>query len=109
MVSATQVVRTAATAASAAVPPARNVCTPTSAVTGWLAATPAATPLCRSIRRSVGPAVSWRGGRYARSARRTHPVRTELGSPVLALGLQLRARVLRDRVHRVQHGPTRFH
>src|SRR3954469_17685357 len=51
MVSATQQVSTAATAASAAVPPARSTSRPTSAVAGWLAATP---PVMVSIGRSVG-------------------------------------------------------
>src|SRR3954451_16070123 len=56
MVSATQQVSTAATAASAAVPPAWRVCRPTSAVTGCAAATPAETGLSSFIGRSVGPA-----------------------------------------------------
>src|SRR5688572_26074364 len=59
MVSATQVASTAATAASAAVPPARRIFSPASAVAGWFAAIPAATREGRgefSTRRSVCPA-----------------------------------------------------
>src|SRR3712207_65694 len=67
MVSATQQVSTAATAASAAVPPARRIRTPISAVAGCAAATPAETGPSSVIRRSVGAA----GPRWLTSASMT--------------------------------------
>src|SRR2546430_5911504 len=160
MLSATHEAGVAATAASAADPPAASTPRPTSVVAGWPAATPAGTRTswwswrrarrCDAPRRAGAgwltgrfdwpaspiwvtqrsvedagtdppeqPAIvprpgwyrrlSWPHARAAERAGRADPVRTELGAEVLALGLQLRSGLLRDRVHRHLDGPARLH